>query len=217
VLKTRRELLRLLREKHPHFLELEEMALRLRLEESRLREELGALLSEGLVEEEGKRVRITSRGIKRLAEEERRELLEELRKTVQVREEWEERESLLRYRFWGWVLENADRIRGELEDPRLSARYRLLLRTLELSVGVERAFEGERSPEQLLESFNELVEELKSLKEQGKVELPKLVPLSRGKEPRTYGLYTWGTDEPVLELLRFWLGKILTLLILELE
>jgi hypothetical protein len=81
--------------------------------------------------------RITSRGIKRLAEEERRKLLEELRKTVQVREEWEERESLLRYGFWGWVLENADRIRGELEDPRLSSRYRLLLRTLELSVGVE--------------------------------------------------------------------------------
>jgi hypothetical protein len=217
MLKTRRELLRLLREKHPHFLELEEMALRLRLEESRLREELGALLSEGLAEEEGKKVRITPRGIKRLAEEERKELLEELRKTVGSRKEWEERESLLRYRFWGWVLENVDRIRGELEDPRLSARYRLLLRALELSVGVERAFEGERSPEELLESFNELVEELKSLKEQGKVELPKLVPLSRGKEPRTYGLYTWGTDEPVLELLRFWLGKILTLLLLELE
>lgn len=213
----RRELLKVLREAHPRYLDFEQLAPRLRLEESRLEEELRELRLRGLIEEEGRRVRITSRGISELAEEERRELMEELKRTAETRRELEEREGLLRYRFWGWALENLDKVRGELGDPRLSARYRLLLRAMELSIGVERAAEGERSVEELLQSFNELTEELRELPANRRLgELPRIVPLSRGKEPRTYGLYMWRTDEPLLDLMRFWLDRILTFLLLEL-
>ncbi|MEM2866764.1 MAG: hypothetical protein QXM46_03505 [Candidatus Hadarchaeales archaeon] len=213
----RREILKLLRDTHPRYLDFEQLASRLRLEESMLEEELRQLRLRGLIEEEGRKTRITSRGIGELAEEERRELMGELKRIAEARRELEEKERLLQYKFWGWALENLDKVRGELDDPRLSARYRLLLKAMELSIGVERAEEGERSVEELLQSFNELAEELRELSEHKKLgEFPKLIPLSPGKEPRTYGVYMWKTDGPLLDLMRFWLDRILTFLLLEL-
>lgn len=213
----RREILKVLKEIHPRYLDFEQLASRLRLEESRLEEELRELRLMGLIEEEGRRTRITSRGISQLAEEERKELMGELKRIAEAKKELEEREGLLRYRFWGWALENLDKVRGELDDPRLSVRYRLLLKAMELSIGVERAAEGERPVEELLQSFNELAEELRELSGSRKLgELPKIVPLSPGKEPRTYGVYMWKTNEPLLDLTRFWLERILTFLLLEL-
>lgn len=213
-----KEILKVLREIHPRYLDFENLAARLRLEESKLLEELRELRLKGFIEEEDRKMRITSRGISELAEEERRELMDELKKITETKKELEEREGLLRYKFWGWALENLDKVRGELRDPRFSVRYRLLLKTMELSIGVESVEEGKRSVEELLQSFNELTEELKELSESRKLgDFPKIVPLSPGREPRTYGIYMWKTDEPLLDLMRFWLNRIMTFLLSELR
>ncbi|MEM1982010.1 MAG: hypothetical protein QW788_05585, partial [Candidatus Hadarchaeales archaeon] len=165
----KKEILKTLRNTHPRYLDFEQLAACLRLEESKLEEELRELRLRGFIEGENKKVRITSLGINELAEEERKELMYELRRITETKKELEEKEGFLRYKFWGWALENLDKVRGELKDPRFYARYRLLLKAMELYIGMESAEEGKRSVEELLQSFNELTEELKELSESRKL------------------------------------------------